>query len=595
MRPAVAMLLFLMAWAPTPQTVRDTTPAALPASMGTASVDGVVKTTDAASRPLSRVIVTVSGAGLPAGRSAITDGEGRFSIGGLPAGRFTLTATKAAYLPAAYGSTRPGRAGVEIVLADGQHVAGLTITISHGAALSGTVRDPTGQPLATAQVTVQRVGPTGPTTVARTTSDDLGHYRVFGLAPGSYLVSAIGWTVLETVAGHMSTAQVDATFDALRRGRAAGAGGPAVAMLPPPPTVNISPTYYPDAPNAAQAVPIRLAAGDDQDGVDITIQFSRTGSVAGTVLSPAGFAGAITLALVARDTATARARLTTVVSSTHAALDGTFRFPAVNAGSYLVEARTAPPVGGSGPASARLWGELPVEVTGDDLSSVTVVLRPPLQLTGRVVSDDATGPALDFSQVHVALTDPTGRVLGNGAMGTVPSTMLSATPPVAADGTFSYEVTPDAFLVVATGPTGWVVRSAIAAGQDLLDTPLAVPSEATAIPPVTVTFTRRHTSLGGTVRTAPGQNPSAYFIVVFPTDKALQHGGQRRVRSTRAGTDGTYAFLDLPSGDYLLAVLTDFEPDDMLDPTAFDALAARAITVSLGEGQERMQDLRIGG
>ncbi len=595
MRPAVAILLVLMAWVPTPQTVRDTTPAPLPASIGTASIGGVVRTADAASRPLSRVVVTASGAGLPAGHSAITDGDGRFSIGGLPAGHFTLTATKAAYLTAAYGSTRPGRAGVEIVLTDGQHLSGLTMAISHGAALSGTVRDPRGQPLATAQVTIQRVGPTGATIVARTSSDDLGHYRAFGLLPGSYLVSALGWPVTQTVAGNMSTAQVDATLEALRRGRAGSGVAPVVAALPPPPTVNIAPTYYPEAPNAALALPIRLAAGDDRQGTDITIQFSRTGSVAGTVLSPAGFTGAVTLALVGRDATTAPARLTTIVSSTRASVDGSFRFPSVNPGSYLVEARTAPPVG-SGPAPARLWGELSVDVTGDDLSGLTVVLREPVHFTGRVVSDDATGPALDFSQVHVApTTDPTGRTLGNGAMGMVPSTMLTAIPPVAADGTFSYEVTPDEFLVLATGPPGWVVRSAIAAGQDLLDTPLAVPTEATAVPSVTVTLTRRHTSLVGTVRTAPGQNPSAYFIVVFPTDKALQHGGQRRVRSTRASTDGTYAFRDLPPGDYLIAAVTDLEPDDMFDSAFFDALAASAITVSLVEGQERTQDLRIGG
>jgi hypothetical protein len=592
----VAILFLLVLSVPSPQTVRDTTPAVSPTSIATASVDGVVKTADAASRPLSGVIVTMSGAGLPAGHSAITDGNGRFSIGGLPAGRFTLTATKAAYLPAAYGSTRPGRAGIEIVLADRQHVAGLTMAISHGAAVSGTVRDPSGQPLATAQVTIQRVGPTGPTTVARTSSDDLGHYRVFGLAPGSYVVSAIGWTVAETVAGNMSTAQVDATLEALRRGRAAGSVAPVVAALPSPPTVNMAPTYYPDASNAAQALPIRLAAGDDHDGADIAVQFLRTGSVAGTVLSPAGFTGAVTLALVGRDAATAPARLTTVVSSTRASVDGSFRFPTVNPGSYLVEARTAAPVGGSGPAPARLWGEFPVDVTGDDLSGLMVVLRQPLHLTGRVVWDDAMGPALDFSQVHVApTTDSTGRTLGNGAMGMVPSAMLSAIPPVAADGTFSYEITPDAFLVLATGPPGWVVRSAIAAGQDLLDTPLAVPTEAAAVPSVTVTLTRRHTSLIGTVRTGPGQNPSAYFIVVFPTDKALQHGGQRRVRSTRAGTDGTYAFRDLPPGDYLMVAVTDLEPDDMFDPTFFDALAASAISVSLAEGQERTQDLKIGG
>ena len=76
---------------------------------GTASISGVVlaSTGSASPRPARRAIVTLAGAELPAGRSAITDDEGRFVLDGLPAGRFTLTATKPAYLPAAYGADVP--------------------------------------------------------------------------------------------------------------------------------------------------------------------------------------------------------------------------------------------------------------------------------------------------------------------------------------------------------------------------------------------------------------------------------------------------------------------------------------------------------
>jgi hypothetical protein len=44
-----------------------------------------------------------------------------------------------------------------------------------------------------------------------------------------------------------------------------------------------------------------------------------------------------------------------------------------------------------------------------------------------------------------------------------------------------------------------------------------------------------------------------------------------------------------------MAALTDLEPDDMFDSTFFDALAASAITVTLGDGQQRTQDLQIDG
>src|SRR6476660_120969 len=66
---------------------------------GAASITGVVVSTDAASQPVRRAIVSCTGSVL---RSAVTDDQGRFSIPALPAGSFTVTASKATYVSTAY-------------------------------------------------------------------------------------------------------------------------------------------------------------------------------------------------------------------------------------------------------------------------------------------------------------------------------------------------------------------------------------------------------------------------------------------------------------------------------------------------------------
>src|SRR6185436_14822495 len=76
-------------------------------AVGTGAISGAV-TMDATGAPVRRARVTLSGAELRGGRSAITDDTGRFSFTSLPAGRFTLTASKAGYVDITYGAKRPG-------------------------------------------------------------------------------------------------------------------------------------------------------------------------------------------------------------------------------------------------------------------------------------------------------------------------------------------------------------------------------------------------------------------------------------------------------------------------------------------------------
>ena len=65
--------------------------------------------------------------------------------------------------------------------------------------------------------------------------------------------------------------------------------------------------------------------------------------------------------------------------------------------------------------------------------------------------------------------------------------------------------------------------------------------------------------------------------------------------STRPATNGAFALDGLPPGQYRVAVLTDLDPADLADSSFLDALAGAAVTVTLGEGERKTQDLRIGG
>src|SRR5262245_56233944 len=83
-------------------------------------IDG---TTDA---PVTGALVTLSGPGLRSKR-VIVDSRGRFLFNELPAGAFTISATKAGYLDGTYGRLRADGAGLPLELQEAEHLTDATI------------------------------------------------------------------------------------------------------------------------------------------------------------------------------------------------------------------------------------------------------------------------------------------------------------------------------------------------------------------------------------------------------------------------------------------------------------------------------------
>src|ERR1700683_917824 len=162
---------------------------------GTAAIAGVVAAADTG-RPVRRVHVTLSSTAPDVTLSVTTADDGHFKFSDLPAGAFTLTASRAGFIDSVFGQRQPGsgRPGSLVQLVDGQKVENLSMPIARGGVITGMVTDDRGEPEFSAQVRamrwVMRTGERTLTIEATTTTDDRGIYRATGLLPGDYIVSA---------------------------------------------------------------------------------------------------------------------------------------------------------------------------------------------------------------------------------------------------------------------------------------------------------------------------------------------------------------------------------------------------------------------
>jgi hypothetical protein len=230
-----------------------------------------------------RAIVNLSG------RVTITDDRGRFAFTDVAPGRVSLSASKPAYLSAAFGATRPGGAGTPIVLAPGQQMTDVTLRLTRGAVITGTIRNEQGQPAPQVSLRLyqfrfvngqRRLNPTSPGMTPATSTDDRGMYRFFGIAPGEYYVGA---ELLSGSAARVTTA-VDLQ-DAARLLQAAGRARPstAPAAASPSRTVTYAGVFYPGVADISDARTLIVVAGEERSGIDFSLQLVPTATVSGSI------------------------------------------------------------------------------------------------------------------------------------------------------------------------------------------------------------------------------------------------------------------------------------------------------------------------
>ena len=136
----------------------------------------------------------------------------------------------------------------------------------------------------------------------------------------------------------------------------------------------------------------------------------------------------------------------------------------------------------------------------------------------------------------------------------------------------------------------WMLRSAVAGGQDLLDS--LVEFVTADIADMVVTLSDRRSEVSGVVLDQANQPASDCSVVVFPSDRQLWRS-IRRVKTMRPATNGRFRVSPLPAGEYLIAAIKDIEPQQLRNVGLLEQLASTAIRLSVAEGSGHVQDLRI--
>jgi protocatechuate 3,4-dioxygenase beta subunit len=559
--------------------------------------------------------------------STLTDEDGRWVLGGLPEGRYTLTIAKPAHVTAYYGSLRPGRGpGSPIAVADGAQMKDIVVRMQRGAVIAGTVSDEAGQPLPNAAIRVWQLlnsggerrivgvqGGFGP--VNQLITDDLGGYRVFGLSEGTYYVSvSASGSLFATTFGansdmrRQSAEDVRAIQDEASRPNSAQAAAGTAFQPMAGRAVGYAPIFHPSAVAVDSAAGIVLGPAMERAGVDIVARLVPTTVIRGRVIGPDGQPPAQVRVMAASYESGGIPIGGFSQTTVGMAPDGTFATPALAPGRYTLWARGAP--AGQGPEAAApgrsgapasvpinslpLFGDLNVEVTGDELPEVILTLLPGVSVRGKVVFEgDGAPPSLDSIRLGVSSVTPNRMASGGG----------SASPD--GEGAFTLANVPpgeyraSAFLslgvLTSNQPSRWAVKSVTYQGRDVLDASFEVRA-GTDIEGLTATFTNHMPELTGTITDAAGRPQRDLTIVLFSARPSEWRSGSRRILApVQPDNNGRFLFASVPPGDYYLAAIGSADRNDLADPSFLEAVVPAAVRVTIADGEKKVQDLRVAG
>lgn len=505
---------------------------------GTASIRGRV-TAVANNAPLARVEIRITTTDSPATKTATTDANGAYELLNLPAGKFTLAATRPNYVRAVHGQKKLTGQGQPIELADGQALQNVNFSLQRAGVIVGRVMDEFGEPVVDVQVMTmrqqfvageRRFMPTGGRPV---TTNDLGEYRLYGLPPGQYFVSAT-----------LRTAMMMGDTDD-RSG--------------------YSPTYFPGTGNPMEAQRITVAPAQVVSGVNLTLLPVRTSRVSGKALDAEGrpMTGGMVMAMERGGFGMG------VRSPAQIRPDGSFTLSGLPPGDYIL--RTGIP-------GVEQTVVMPITVNGSDISGVQLVAGRAATVRGRILIDsDVTPP-------------PRASVFNVGAMSEVPM-MGGGEGKVNADFTFEISAVPGHNRITARAQDDWRLHAVKLNGLDITDTSLDMPAGG-VIDNVTIEMTKRVTDVSGRVLDDNDRALRDVWVVIFPQDPERFSYVGRYLSAARPGVDDRYR-VRVPAGDYFIVALDDVEQNEWMDPDFLAPLRDRAARVTLGDGERKTLDLKL--
>lgn len=489
----------------------------------------------------------------PDSQTAVTGVDGVFQFVKIAPGRYSVRVQKTGYVGANRGTSAAASRGVgssvaTLTLNKGENVRDFSFKMQPHGVISGRVLDDEGEPVARVQVQALRYvyqnGQKRLMPMNSNMTNDLGEYRIWGMAPGNYFLSA---------------SPLD--FNFAPRNRPARDG--------------YATTYYPTAASVDRASQLAVTAGARMDNVDLRLQRAHMVTITGVVIdgttgekasranvmiTPNGDAGAEAMMMGMRSGGMAR--------------NGAFTLQNVTAGSYTL---TANIFGEQG--RGLVVGTLNVEVGAEDIKGLTIVAHPGATVTGKVKYEGSdTAPVASNLRVMLEGVRPQMMMGMSGAQ-------------VKEDGKIEFaNVAASKFRVRTFGlPDGYYLKEVKLGNQDVRQTGLDFTNGVSG--ELEITLAPGAGTLSGVVRTSKDETQSNVVVVLAP--KTEYAGLSDQIRNTISGTKGEYTFTGLAPGDYDVYVFEDIEQGAWTDPEVRLAAKDSSKSVKVDSGAAATLDLKL--
>lgn len=474
-----------------------------------------------------------------------TDAGGRFELKGLDPGRYKLTASRVGFVTYEYGQRKPGDPGATLTLRPGQEMKDLVFRLIPSGVIAGRILDEDGEPLPEVNVSALREvyseGKRNLSATARVETNDLGEYRLFGLPPGRYFVSAM-YSHWNQFGGNGESEDPEASPQGYAR------------------------MYYPGAPDAGRASAITVKAGEEIPSVEILMQqvlvYRIRGHVYNQITHKPGTG--INLLLIPKTTGREWNFIDQRVLVEKA--DGSFEIPEVLPGSYVL-------VGFWFDEGKIYSTRTRVDVGNADVEGLGVTIAPGTSVNGRIIWDGK--PSLEKDELTVT---PTPKDAGMDFAGPTPVNQNNSfTLKDVGDGTYTADVRGES--------KDCYIKDEQYAGFSVLNEGFTVAGAAGAF--LEITLSSHGARVQGAVADQDGLPASGVWVVLVP-DAA--HRSQRRLYKEQ--TTDQYGHFDLRGiapGDYRLFSWDEAERGAWEDPEFLKPFeekgAGEKVTVQEGDAK----------
>jgi len=499
-----------------------------------------------------RVIATDTGAGLsktslmlrssePQGRerplTAKTNAAGEYEFKEVKPGRYYLQANRNGYVNQAYGQKASDlrmSQGTLLVVRAGETLSQVDFKLIRGGIIEGRVVDTDGEPMASVGVMLERFmtqeGKRNLRPMGGGNTDDRGQFRLYGIAPGKYYVSA-------RYRDWQTENEGESTYP---------------------------PIYFPGTPNAQEAARIEVIAGGQLSGIDIPLSETKAFTVSGKVFRSDG-----------------KPAVEAMLSNTR--MDDGDDWGGWMGRGGVVDGEGNFKLGGLLPGRYRLAADLfrsdkpqmaslVVEVGNENVRGVVLSLGDGGELSGRLVVEGG----------NTKLLPPTMRVMLESEGGRMMMSRMQGGE-VLEDQTFTLRgVSEGAYRFrIYLPPPNLYLKSARVQGKDALDQPFEI-HNGEKLTGAEIVLSADGGEITGVVKQEESEEVArGATIITFSTEASRQIPRSRWTRTTQSDQQGSFRLGAVIPGEYLICAVQNYEFGAESSPEYLRELAKHAKTISV--------------